>query len=74
MKKIVALIVFSLLLVFVPKKSEQHVKWGFNYTMKTIVIDAGHGGHDGGCHGVSAHEKNVTLSVALKLGALLEKN
>jgi N-acetylmuramoyl-L-alanine amidase len=73
-KKIVALIVFSLLLVFVPKKSEQHVKWGFNYTMKTIVIDAGHGGHDGGCHGVSAHEKNVTLSVALKLGALLEKN
>ncbi len=42
--------------------------------MKTIVIDAGHGGHDAGCHGSTAFEKNVTLSVALKLGALIEKN
>jgi N-acetylmuramoyl-L-alanine amidase len=37
-------------------------------TIKTVVIDAGHGGKDPGCHGASAHEKNVCLSMALMLG------
>lgn len=37
-------------------------------TIKTVVIDAGHGGKDPGCHGASAHEKNVCLSMALQLG------
>ncbi|HLP54500.1 MAG TPA: N-acetylmuramoyl-L-alanine amidase [Fluviicola sp.] len=37
-------------------------------TIKTVVIDAGHGGKDPGCHGASAHEKNVCLSMALILG------
>ena len=43
-------------------------------TIKTIVIDAGHGGKDPGCNGVSAKEKDVSLSVALKLGKLIEEN
>lgn len=42
--------------------------------VRTIVIDAGHGGKDPGCHGQSAHEKNVCLSIALKLGNFIEKN
>lgn len=37
-------------------------------TIKTVVIDAGHGGKDPGCHGSSAFEKNVCLSMALELG------
>lgn len=37
-----------------------------------IVIDAGHGGHDPGCNGGSSKEKEVTLSIALKLGKLIE--
>lgn len=37
-------------------------------TIKTVVIDAGHGGKDPGCHGSSAHEKTVCLSMALELG------
>lgn len=37
-----------------------------------IVIDAGHGGHDPGCNGGSSKEKDVTLSIALKLGKLIE--
>lgn len=40
--------------------------------IKTVVIDAGHGGHDPGCLGSSAREKVVCLSVALKLGKLIE--
>jgi N-acetylmuramoyl-L-alanine amidase len=37
-----------------------------------VVIDAGHGGHDPGCNGGSSKEKEVTLSIALKLGKMIE--
>lgn len=40
-------------------------------TIKTVVIDAGHGGKDPGCHGASAQEKHVCLSMALKLGEMI---
>jgi N-acetylmuramoyl-L-alanine amidase len=43
------------------------------YQIRTIVIDAGHGGHDTGCLGSSSQEKHIALSVSLKLGALIEK-
>jgi N-acetylmuramoyl-L-alanine amidase len=39
-----------------------------------VVIDAGHGGKDPGCHGLKYKEKDVALAVALKLGRLLEEN
>lgn len=38
-------------------------------SIKTVVIDAGHGGKDPGCHGNFAHEKVVCLEMALKLGS-----
>jgi N-acetylmuramoyl-L-alanine amidase len=41
--------------------------------LKTVVIDAGHGGKDPGCHGASSHEKTVCLSMALKLGDMIKK-
>jgi N-acetylmuramoyl-L-alanine amidase len=41
--------------------------------LKTVVIDAGHGGHDSGCHGAAAYEKHVALSISLKLGKLIEQ-
>ena len=41
--------------------------------LKTVVIDAGHGGKDPGCHGGYAHEKDVCLSMALKLGSLIKE-
>jgi len=43
------------------------------YRIKTVVIDAGHGGHDSGCLGSSAKEKIIALEVALKLGAMIEE-
>jgi len=42
--------------------------------IKTVVIDAGHGGKDPGCHGhKNTREKDVTLAIALKLGQFIEK-
>ncbi len=42
-------------------------------TIKKVVIDAGHGGKDPGCHGASAYEKHVCLSMALMLGEMIEE-
>ncbi len=45
------------------------------WKLDVIVIDAGHGGDDPGAVGVTrVREKDVTLSIALKLGKLIEKN
>lgn len=43
--------------------------------LRTVVIDPGHGGKDPGCISANRkhYEKNITLSVALKLGALIKK-
>ena len=38
----------------------------------TVVIDAGHGGHDPGCIGKKSKEKDVALGIALKLGKRIE--
>lgn len=40
----------------------------------TLVIDAGHGGHDTGARGVFSQEKDINLSVALRFGKLIESN
>ena len=42
--------------------------------LKTVVIDAGHGGHDPGATNGKIYEKNITLSVAKRLGELIKKN
>jgi N-acetylmuramoyl-L-alanine amidase len=42
------------------------------YKIKTIVIDAGHGGKDGATHGVYSKEKDVALKTALNLGRALQ--
>ncbi|MCQ2606519.1 MAG: N-acetylmuramoyl-L-alanine amidase [Bacteroidales bacterium] len=41
------------------------------YTVKTVVIDAGHGGKDPGACGKISKEKNITLAIALKVGSLI---
>ncbi len=65
----VVLTIFSLMmLTFARSDAQNHVR------IQKVVIDPGHGGHDPGT--VSANrrvlEKNITLSVALKLGTLIK--
>lgn len=42
-------------------------------TLRTIIIDAGHGGVDPGAHGEYSYEKDICLGVALKLGQQIAK-
>lgn len=57
------------------------VLWGWNNAIgqadlgkiKCVCLDAGHGGKDPGAIGAKSYEKNVVLSVVLKLGKMIEK-
>ena len=46
------------------------------YRIKTVVVDAGHGGKDPGATGRRSRlrEKQMTLSIAKKLGSILERS
>lgn len=39
-----------------------------------VVIDAGHGGKDGGAHGSKYNEKDIVLAIALKVGKYIKEN
>jgi N-acetylmuramoyl-L-alanine amidase len=41
--------------------------------LRTIIIDAGHGGRDNGARGDFSYEKDICLDIALKLGKKLEE-
>ncbi len=41
--------------------------------LKTIILDAGHGGREPGTHGAYSKEKDICLDIALKLGKKLEE-
>ncbi len=60
------LIALALVLVLFPGSSTAQ------NSVNTVVIDAGHGGKDPGCHGKFSKEKHVCLSMALKLGKLIK--
>lgn len=62
-------IALSLLLAFSPFPETHAAETRF-----TVVIDAGHGGNDPGAIGRRGKEKNINLSVALKLGRLIRQN
>lgn len=64
-KKILSLVVMWLLLVL----NVFSVSNRF-----TLVIDAGHGGHDAGALGSMSKEKDINLSVALAFGKYVERN
>ena len=66
--------IFIFAIAFVPVFGYAQMDESDFSAVKTVVIDAGHGGKDPGCHGVSAQEKHVCLSMALLLGDMIKKN
>lgn len=67
-KSVIKLFFASIPFVLLAFKSTSNKQDTINSAIKTVVIDAGHGGKDPGCHGAASNEKSVCLSIALKLG------
>lgn len=67
-KSVIKLFFASIPFVLLAFKSTSNKQETLNSAIKTVVIDAGHGGKDPGCHGAASNEKSVCLSIALKLG------
>ncbi len=44
------------------------------YKLKVLVIDAGHGGKDPGCHGAKSNESHVALAVAQEFARIVREN
>jgi N-acetylmuramoyl-L-alanine amidase len=63
-------LLFSFLLLLCSAEPAFHPP---GFQLKTIVLDAGHGGKDPGTHGKIAVEKDVALSVVLQLGKLIKE-
>jgi len=56
------------------KKHTSKVVKKYSHKNEVIVIDAGHGGHDSGAVGGGKKEKDIVLSIAMKLGKRLKKS
>ncbi|MBK1441701.1 N-acetylmuramoyl-L-alanine amidase [Parapedobacter sp. ISTM3] len=63
---------FISLFIFIPTISFANKYQDTAYTVRTIVLDAGHGGDKPGARGATSLEKNIALQVALKLGKAIE--
>jgi N-acetylmuramoyl-L-alanine amidase len=59
---------------FARKASDSGPYYNGRYRLRTVVLDAGHGGKDRGCAGVSAREADVALGIILALGRQLQQN
>ena len=68
----IPLLVFIFSGFFAPNAAAQASTAG--YKMKKIVLDAGHGGRDPGCTAAGYKEKDIVLTVALRVGQLINEN
>src|SRR3954471_12491900 len=67
LKKIVLLITLSASLSIFTSLKVDRLRQSQRPALRTIVIDAGHGGKDDGASGSYSKEKDITLAIALKL-------
>ncbi len=63
---------FLLLFISIPTVTLANKYKDSVYTVKTIVLDAGHGGDKPGARGATTLEKDIALQVTLKLGKAIE--
>ncbi|MDX1627993.1 MAG: N-acetylmuramoyl-L-alanine amidase [Fulvivirga sp.] len=72
-RKIVKNIAIASLFVAITLLTSSSTLRKSEFTVRTVVIDAGHGGKDPGTSGSYTLEKDVALKVALKLGSYIEE-
>ncbi|MEM7107359.1 MAG: N-acetylmuramoyl-L-alanine amidase [Bacteroidota bacterium] len=72
MRKIAKNIAMITMLVAITLLTSSSKKTKSDFEVKTVIIDAGHGGRDPGAIGKVSKEKDVVLDVALKVGEYIE--
>lgn len=63
-----------ILIFFISFNNTVNAQTNSNSKKMVVVIDAGHGGKDPGAVGPVGHEKDLVLTIALKLGKYIEEN
>lgn len=71
--KILSYLSFLIIITMISCPVVVSAQSGSSAELKTIVIDAGHGGKDPGAKNGKIYEKNITLGIALKLGNLIKE-
>lgn len=65
------IIIYDFILTGIPVSAQENQG---EYRLRTVIIDAGHGGKDPGSVGRVTTEKEVVLAIALKTGRYIEEN
>ncbi|MEM6523885.1 MAG: N-acetylmuramoyl-L-alanine amidase [Bacteroidota bacterium] len=73
MRKIAKNIAMMTMLIAITLLTSSSRKPRSEFQVKTVIIDAGHGGRDPGALGSLSKEKDVVLSVSLKVGKYIEE-
>ena len=73
MKKIFLLFLVSFTLTLVSSFNIRPDSVYGKASIKTIIIDAGHGGKDNGARGDYSFEKDICLDIAMRLGKKMEQ-
>jgi N-acetylmuramoyl-L-alanine amidase len=68
-KTLLTLSIFSLLTILASFSFEKKQK-----ALHTIILDAGHGGHDVGARGAYSNEKDICLAIETKLAEIVRKD
>jgi N-acetylmuramoyl-L-alanine amidase len=71
-KRLVCKIYFLFFFVNIGLAQDQNAQ--NDYKIRTVVIDPGHGGKDSGALGKISKEKDIVLSIGLKLGNYIKEN
>ena len=66
-------VLISLILIIPSLKFDLPLPTDYDLSGITVVIDAGHGGEDGGCEGNGLIEKDLNLDISLRLASLLRE-
>lgn len=72
-RKIALVFLLTLPVILFYTRKTVHGQPGPKNFLKTIIVDAGHGGEDNGAHGDYSYEKDICLDIALKVGKQLEQ-
>ncbi len=73
MKKMAALLLLSGIVCSITSFNSFPIPPQQKPVLRTIILDAGHGGIDPGASGLISHEADIALDIILKLGKAVEK-